>query len=63
MNITERTLKMLSKKGFIALFWDEVRTGKTQEEAYNTLETEYFKVFGSRRYANFKSFCRRRDKT
>ncbi len=61
MEITARVLQMITKKGFISLFWEEVERATTQKEAYERLEKEYFKVFGKRRYANFNSFLRRRD--
>lgn len=63
--LTEKTLKMTSKKGFIELFWAEMskkeNEGKTQEEVYQILENEYIRTFGKRRYTSFKSFRRRRD--
>lgn len=61
MEITARVLQMISKKGFISLFWEEAESCSTHKEAYERLENEYFQVFKKRRYANFKSFLRRRD--
>lgn len=61
MELSARVMQMMQKKGFISLFWGEVKLGKSQKDAYEALESEYIKVFDKRRYANFKSFCRRRD--
>lgn len=61
VELTARLMQMMQKKGFISLFWEEVKHSKTQKEAYECLETEYMSAFGKRRYANFNSFCRRRD--
>lgn len=62
--ITERILKMIERSGFIQLFWEEVkkRPKATYEEVYESLEQEYSSVIGARRYANYDSFRRRRDR-
>ena len=66
--ITPRVLKMTTKRGFIELFNEELykemrkgKRGKTQEESYESLETEYVKSFKRRRYTSFNSFRRRKD--
>ncbi len=61
--ITERIIRMMDRKGFADLFWEEIKTGKyvKHEDAYESMELEYFSVMGRRRYLNFKSFLRRRD--
>lgn len=67
MKFTDRHIRMLTKKGFVELFWDEYKRLQrnnptvTHEEVYNLLETEYQSATGQRRYANFKSFRARRD--
>ena len=65
--LTDRQIQMLTKRGFVALFWEEY--GKhvkndpsvTHEQVYELLEQEYQNGTGQRRYANFKSFRTRRD--
>jgi hypothetical protein len=61
--ITERIIRMMDRKGFIDLFWEEWSTGRYQkhEDVYNSLENEYLTIMGRRRYASFKSFRKRRD--
>jgi hypothetical protein len=65
---TPRYIQMLSKPGFTALFWDELKQQQhanpkiTHAEVYELLEKEYQQATGQRRYANFSSFLRRRDK-
>lgn len=65
--LTDRQIQMLSKQGFVALFWEDYgrlsreNEGVTHEQVYELLEEEYMKGTGQRRYANFKSFRTRRD--
>ena len=65
--LTERQIQMLTKVGFIKLFWgDYSKLSKkdpttTHEQVYELLEKEYMEGTGQRRYANFKSFRRKRD--
>jgi hypothetical protein len=65
--LTDRQIQMLTKKGFVALFWKEYSEqmkkdpSVTHEQVYELLENEYQKGTGQRRYANFKSFRTRRD--
>ena len=56
MEITERVLKLATKAGFFALFWEEVGMGRTYRAAYELLEAEHAAAFGRRRYASFESF-------
>ncbi len=65
--LTERQIQMLTKKGFVTLFWkDYASLSKqnptvTHEQVYERLEKEYQAGTGQRRYSNFKSFRTRRD--
>lgn len=66
--ISARVLKMITKRGFIELFNEELhkemrkgREGRTQKEIYEALETEYTRAFKRRRYTSFDSFRRRKD--
>ena len=62
-----RLIQMMTKKGFVALFWNDLKAMQktnpkvTHEEVYEKMETEYQAEFKQRRYANFKSFRTRRD--
>lgn len=62
--LTERAIKMTVKDGFTDLFWRAMKdnTDKTQAQIYEELEEEYIAHFGRRRYSNYNSFRRRRDK-
>jgi hypothetical protein len=61
MKVTARHIRMISRQGFIELFWEGLKDWQTHEECYEALEREYKSAFGKRRYANFISFRRRRD--
>jgi hypothetical protein len=62
--MSERYIQMLDKAGFCSLFWEKWKTGQfvRHEDAYEALEIEYVDFFGCRKYKDFKSFRRRRDK-
>ena len=65
--MNERIVQMLTKQGFTAIFWDELRIQLknnpkiTHEDVYEKLEKEYQNETGQRRYASFRSFRNRRD--
>lgn len=65
--LTNRQIQMLTKKGFIALFWEDYsrlcaeNPCITHENVYELMEQEYISGTGQRRYSNFKSFRTRRD--
>ena len=65
--VNQRQVQMLTKSGFVKLFWSDLRIKRktnpeiTHQQVYEELENEYAKVFCQRRYANFRSFARRRD--
>ena len=60
--IGARHIRMITKQGFIGLFWEELARARkvddtvTHEQIYESLEAEYFAEFGQRRYSNFESF-------
>lgn len=62
--LTERAIKMTVKNGFTELFWQAMHNNpdKSQTQVYEELEIEYLNYFGRRRYSNYNSFRRRRDK-
>jgi hypothetical protein len=61
-------IRMLTKKGFVDLFWERFQEAKkiddkvTQEDIFNELNDNYFKVIGCARYSCFDSFRIVRDK-
>lgn len=66
--IATRHIRMLTKQGFIGLFWEELARMRkvdatiTHEQVYEILEGEYQQIFGLRRYASFRSFRDNRDR-
>lgn len=56
--IPDNVLKLMTKEGFIELFWSKVVSGMTYRKAYEEVEDEHFSVLRKRRYANFESFKR-----
>ena len=66
--ISTRAIQMMTKQGFIDLFWKELSKMRkqddkiTHEQVYEIMESEYQREFGQRRYANFRSFRENRDR-
>lgn len=66
--ISARSIRMLTKKGFSDLFWEDLKQLRkeddsvTHEQVYELLESEYQREFGQRRYASFRSFRDNRDR-
>lgn len=66
--ISPRHIRMMTKQGFISLFWEELAKSRkvdettTHEQIYESLEREYYAEFNQRRYANFESFRSNRDR-
>ncbi len=56
--IPDSVLKLMTKEGFMELFWSKVTSGMTYRKAYEEVENEHFSVLQKRRYANFESFKR-----
>lgn len=67
--MTPRLIQMMTKTGFVELFWSDLKMLQcnepkiTHSEVYERMETEYGKAFNQRRYASFKSFRTRRDES
>lgn len=66
--ISTRHVQMMTKAGFIAIFWTELAAMRkkdpevTHEQVYEKLESEYQQQFGQRRYSSFRSFRDNRDR-
>ena len=52
----------LSKIEFIDLFWACVGKGTKYMEAYHAAETWHIKTYGKRKYADYDSFRKVRDR-
>ncbi len=68
VNVDSQVISMLSREGFIEVFWDELATlqkedpSVTREAVFNKLNEKYFKAFGCNRYSNYDSFRQRLNK-
>jgi len=60
--MTPRLIQMMTKKGFVSLFWSDLKLLREKKpeithcEVYEKMEKEYQAEFKQRRYASFKSF-------
>lgn len=66
--VSARAIQMMTKAGFVRLFWSELASLRktdptiTHEQVYEIMEAEYQREFGQRRYANYRSFRDNRDR-
>lgn len=60
--IDDRAAKLLRVRGFIAVYFENLKTEKSCESAYNATELEYAKHFGKKRYKNWLSFRNAKSK-
>lgn len=57
-----RIFRMISKEGFINIFWEEVKSYQkngvpiTHEEVFDLINEEYFQNTGVYRYKNYTTF-------
>lgn len=56
--IPDNVLKLMTKEGFIELFWSKVVSGMTYRKAYEEVEANHEQAFKKHRYSNFESFKR-----
>ncbi len=56
--IPDSILKLMTKEGFMELFWSKVTSGITYRKAYEEVEVDHEQAFKKRRYSNFESFKR-----
>jgi hypothetical protein len=52
----ERLRLLSSSKGFYAEYFKELITAKSNKEAFDTVNEEYYKLFGIYRYSDWNSF-------
>lgn len=61
-NIDARVIRMLTRQGFIDLFWEEFQEKRkenpavTREEVFDGLNEEYLRVTGMYRYIDYDCF-------
>lgn len=55
-------LTLLTTSGFDKLFFSNLRTTKTQVEAYEKTEKQYHGYFGRNRYSNYDSYRNSRNR-
>ena len=58
----ERMIQLNSHAGFVEAFWENVKTYRTFEEAYQSVEDEYEGYYGITKYSSYDSFRRVRDR-
>lgn len=54
--------RLLTQQGFIEAFWEFLSYYQNHEQAYEAVERQYEGEFGQRKYNNFDSFRKCRDK-
>lgn len=63
-----RIFRMISPSGFVNVFWEELKKAQsdnkpiTHNQAFEIINTEYFKTTGKYRYKNFETFKKLKDK-
>lgn len=53
--------QMATVSGFIELYFKELKTAKTQAEAFNNLNNKYYEFTGEYKYSSFDSFRKARN--
>jgi len=49
-------LKLNDPMEFVRLFREQLANGSTPQDAYKSVEDQYIRLFGQRRYSNYTSF-------
>jgi hypothetical protein len=68
IEIDSQVLRMLSREGFVEVFWEELFAQQkenpsiTREEVFNRLNDKYFRALGALRYTCYDSFRQRLSK-
>ncbi|WP_322154989.1 hypothetical protein [Paratractidigestivibacter sp.] len=66
--IDNEVYQMITRKGFIALFWAELAESRrndptvTYEQVFQKLNERYLQEFGEPRYRSYEAFRKDRDK-
>ena len=67
VTLSSQVIRMLTREGFIEVFWEELKAMRavnekvTHEEVFNRLNELYYKSFGTYRYSDYSSFKRRKN--
>ena len=59
LKLTQQLARMkllATKKGFVQEYYKSCKTAKTNNDAFEAINNEYFDLFGEFRYRNFESF-------
>lgn len=59
LRLTQQLARMkllATKKGFVQEYYKACKTSKTNNDAFESINNEYFDLFGEFRYRNFESF-------
>lgn len=54
--------RLLTQEGFIEAFWEQCADYHTQKDAYEAVERQYERTFGMRKYSDWDSFRKVRDR-
>jgi len=63
-----RIFRMISPSGFINIFYEEIKSAQARnkpishEQAFELINTEYYRSTGKYRYKNFQTFKALKDK-
>ena len=54
----EQMRELSTRKGFYAAYFVELKTAKSNKEAFDTVNETYHELFGNYRYSDFNTFKR-----
>ena len=54
----EEMRKISTRKGFYNEYFNELKTAKTNKEAFNTVNERFYTLFGKYRYSDYATFKR-----
>lgn len=54
----EEMRKIASRKGFYLEYYNQLKTAKTNKEAFDTINERYYELFGKHRYSDYATFKR-----
>ena len=62
VNIDKNIIELVNATKFDQAFFAELMNCDTNIEAYERIEEKYFSVFGKRKYSNYDSYRKCRDR-
>jgi hypothetical protein len=60
--ISSRVLRMIDRKGFLEIFYDDLRAKRqenpkiSEREVFDSINQEYYEAFSKYRYSDYNSF-------